>query len=135
MSRSLLSQKAGFTLIESILAMILISAILSLLAPSLFHVANERVTVDAAILREATLRGEFNRLASFPFDDLAGEAGCTTVTGTELPHTLCVSVADLSVTEREITIEITPSSSWIPGDTVMLTRTDRDDNPFNTAEP
>jgi prepilin-type N-terminal cleavage/methylation domain-containing protein len=127
--------KGGFTLIESLVAMVLISAVLMLLAPSLFHFANERVTVDGAVLREAALRGEFNRLASFPFDDLLDEVGCTTISDSELPHTRCVSVTELSEQEREITIDITPSSSWIPADTLVMTRTDLETNPFNTAQP
>lgn len=129
------SERAGFTLIESLVAMVLVSAILLLLAPSLFHVANERVTVDAAVLREAALRGEFNRLASFSFDDLLGQAGCTTVSDSDLPHTRCVSVTELSDQEREITIAITPSSSWIPADTLVMTRTDLETNPFHTTQP
>jgi prepilin-type N-terminal cleavage/methylation domain-containing protein len=126
---------AGFTLIESLIAMILISAILALLAPSLFHVANERVSVDAALLRQSVLRGEFNRLASLTFADLDGEAGCTTVSDTDLPHTRCITVTTLSERERSLKVQVTPSSSFIPSDSVVMMRTDREANPFNTAEP
>lgn len=125
----------GFTLVESLLALIMVSVVLMLMAPAIFHVANERVTVDAAGRREALLRGQFNRMASLPFANLDAQAGCTNVATPLLPHQRCITVTSLSTVERRIQIKITPTSTLVPKDSVQLTRTDRRANPFNTLEP
>lgn len=135
MSARVPTSRGGFSIVECLVAMMLISAILLLLAPSLFHFANERVSVDAAQLRESFLRGQFNRLASLSFENLDAESGCTTVSDPELPHTRCVTVAVVSDQERLVTINITPTYSFIPPDTLVMTRTDLETNPFNTAQP
>jgi prepilin-type N-terminal cleavage/methylation domain-containing protein len=135
MSARVETPRAGFSIVECLIAMMLISAILLMLAPSLFHFANERVSVDAALLRDSFLRGQFNRLASLSFDNLDAQAGCITVSDAELPHTRCVSVAVVSDQERVVTINITPTHAFIPPDTLVMTRTELETNPFDTGQP
>jgi prepilin-type N-terminal cleavage/methylation domain-containing protein len=125
----------GFTLIESLVALVLVSAVLMLLAPPLFHVANERIRIEGESRREAVLRGESNRLASLPFEELDDQAGCTTVTGSQFSHERCITVSQLSPREREIKIKVMPSNSLVVVDSVVMTRTDRAPNPVNTGQP
>jgi hypothetical protein len=128
-------RSGGFTVVESLMALIMVSAVLMLMAPALFHVANERVTVDAATRREALLRGESNRIASLPFANLDAQAGCASVSTPHLPHQRCITVTTLSVQERTLVVKITPTNTLVPRDSVVITRTDRKANPFNTNQP
>lgn len=125
----------GFTVVESLMAVMLVGAVLALMAPALFHAANERVTIDAATRREALLRGQVNRISSLPFANLDALAGCATVATPLLPHQRCITVTAISTQERQLVVKITPTNTLVPRDSVVITRTDRKANPFNLNQP
>jgi prepilin-type N-terminal cleavage/methylation domain-containing protein len=133
------ARSGGFTLIESIVALVVVSAVLLILAPVLFHVANQRVEDEGVIEREALLRGEASRLSILPFANLDAEAGCTTVSvvnaARDLAHTRCIGVTAVSSGERTVTVKITPANTRVAKDSVVFTRTKAKSNPFNTASP
>jgi hypothetical protein len=128
------NQSGGFSLVESLVALVLVSTVMLLLAPALFHVANERVSVEAATDREAALEGEADRLSSFPFTELDSEAGCALLTD-PFPHTRCIVITEVSSQERQVIIRIVPLNSAVARDSVVMTRTNRRANPLNTAQP
>jgi type II secretory pathway pseudopilin PulG len=131
---SMSRNSAGFSLVESLVALMLVSTVMLLLAPAIFHVANERVTVEAAAEREAALEGESDRLSSLPFTDLDGQAGCTELSD-PFPHTRCIVITEVNNQKRDVKVRIVPTNSAVARDSVMMTRTDRKSNPFNTAQP
>jgi hypothetical protein len=132
--RSMSSRSGGFTLVETLVAMILVSTVMFLLAPALFHVANERVTVEAATHREAALEGESNRLSSLPFAELDAQSGCT-LWSDPFPHERCVVVNEVSKQEKQLLVTIVPLDAAVARDSLLMTRTDRRANPFNTGQP
>jgi prepilin-type N-terminal cleavage/methylation domain-containing protein len=122
----------GFSLIESVVALIVVGATLVVLAPVLFHVANQRVEDEGVTEREAALRSEANRLSLLTFTSLDAQAGCTNVSG-DLPHSRCVTITTVSAYERTVKVKITPTNTLVPKDSVVFTRTNVRSNPFNTA--
>jgi prepilin-type N-terminal cleavage/methylation domain-containing protein len=134
-----LARSMGFTLIECIVALVVVSSVLLLLAPVLFHVANQRVEDAGVIEREALLRSEASRLSILPFRMLDAQAGCTTVSvvnvARDFGHTRCVSVTAVSSKERSITVKITPTNTVVAKDSVVFSRTKAGSNPFNTSQP
>jgi type II secretory pathway pseudopilin PulG len=128
------NESGGFSLVESLVALVLVGTVMLLLAPALFHVANERVTVEAATEREAALEGESDRLSSFPFAELDSEAGCALLTD-PFPHTKCIVITPVNNQERQVKIRIVPLNSAVARDSVVMTRTNRRGNPFNTKQP
>ena len=129
------SGSGGFTLIESLMAMVLVAVTLLILGPVLFNAASQRVRDEGIVEREAVLRSEVNRLATLRFSSLDEQAGCSTVPGPDFPHTRCVTVAAVSSRERTITVRVTPVSPLIPIDSLTIARTSSRGNPFNTAQP
>ena len=125
----------GFTLVESVVALMVVSATLLVLGPVLFHVANQRTKDEGVIERDALLRSEANRLSSLAFKSLDAQIGCTTDSDADLPHTRCVGVTSVSFSERTVKIIVAPTSARVPRDSVVLTRTSARGNPFNTALP
>jgi hypothetical protein len=73
-----------------------------------------------------------NRFASMPFASLAGAAGCTTVSTGAFPHQRCAVVTDLTGTEKQVRIIVTPSQSGVLPDTVVVRRSNPPTgNPLN----
>ena len=123
-SAAMRDKSGGFTLLESLVAMGLIAAVLSVLAPVLFQVAKLKARDVGTIERDAVLRGESNRLAMLTFAALDAQAGCTEVTDRARFHySRCVTVTAVSAKERSILIAVHPANAEVPADSVTLTRT------------
>jgi prepilin-type N-terminal cleavage/methylation domain-containing protein len=124
----------GFSLIECVVALILVGALLALLGPLLLFSASERATAEGAMVRDALLRGEASRLASLPFAQLDAEVGCQTrATPVRLPHTKCVAVAAISSFERRVVVRLTPTAGLVRADSVSFSRAIVTRNPFDTV--
>ena len=130
-------RSGGFTLIESLVAIMVVSAVLSVLGPVLFHVANQRARDEGTIERDAILRSESNRLSTLAFSALDAEAGCASVTNREkFPYSRCISVTAVSSSERTVSVAVDPVNPLVPADSVVITRVRMSSsNPFNTSAP
>jgi hypothetical protein len=119
--------------VESIVALVLVSAVLLMLAPVLMHAAGQKVTQEGLLERDAILRGESNRIANLPFQALDAQEGCKTFQSGKLPHSRCIDVAEVSSQEREVVIKVDPTTPLVPTDSVVMSRTNSRRNPFNTG--
>jgi prepilin-type N-terminal cleavage/methylation domain-containing protein len=130
-------RSGGFTLIESLVAIMVISAVLAVLGPVLFHVANQRARDEGTIERDAILRSESNRLSTLAFSALDAEAGCASVTSREkFPYSRCITVTAVSSRERTVRVAVDPANPMVPADSVVFTRVRMSSgNPFNTTSP
>jgi type II secretory pathway pseudopilin PulG len=133
-STSRSKRSAGFSLIEGLVGLVMVGVVVLLLAPALLQVANDRVLVEAATDRETVLQGEADRLSSLPFVDLDAEAGCALFSD-PFAHTKCIVITQVSIQERELKVRVVPANTAVARDSIVLTRTNRRANPFNTAQP
>ena len=116
--------RRGFTLIESVVAIVLLSVCALALGGLLARSSRIAVASAQTIHGTAALSTEVARLNALPFDQLpaAGET-CTTTVAAPYPHTLCTRLTDVSATVREVRVRITPASADVRPDTVDFRRT------------
>ncbi len=122
MSRREAHTEQGFTLVEILVAIILLTIALSSLASLSYQVAQRSLnaTSDSFLMGVAT--DELGYLSTLPFDSLPAQAGCTTVADDNFPHELCIAVADVSDKMREIKLIITPDVPLVGPDTIVVRR-------------
>jgi prepilin-type N-terminal cleavage/methylation domain-containing protein len=127
------STRAGFTLVEVVVAMVILSVVLVGLAAQTLHTATFTLMAQGADQRESLLTQQANLLAAVPYANLGTYAGCTTVTTAPFPHTRCVTLTALAGNVNRVTIVVTPTlaNRWAP-DTVIIDRGTMPNNPMNT---
>lgn len=122
---------AGFTLIEVVVAMVLLAVVLTMLASFSMGTARQLVTLSRSDVRQAITLREVNRLAALPYDSLPAEAGCRTVTVANLVHTSCVTITN-GTRNRTVQVIVTPQRAGTYADTVVLQRAAGAYNPLDT---
>lgn len=127
------TRQAGVSLIEVLVAMVLMSAILIPVAGMTALGANVSTRGAGGSYRQGVLNQQANRLATLPFANLPAAAGCTTVSTGTFPHVRCVTVTDVSSTLRRIQIVVTPTQPGVRPDTARFDRANPPTgNPLNT---
>lgn len=126
--------RTGFTLVEVIATLGLLSLVVAVTGPLLLRIAGMSTTVTRSQERTAAAVGQATRIAALPFDGLAGAAGCTTFASAAFPHRRCITVTDTLPQLRKVTIIITPlDSTTTTPDSIVLYRVNlARANPFNS---
>jgi prepilin-type N-terminal cleavage/methylation domain-containing protein len=125
--------QAGFTLVEIVVAMVLLSLVLLGVAQLTFILARGTATVAGGAARGGILAQQVNQFAAMPFDSLKGKAGTVTVNKPPLPYTRTITVDSLSPKLRRVTIVVTPLNPVFKPDTLVIQRTKPSNNPFRTG--
>jgi prepilin-type N-terminal cleavage/methylation domain-containing protein len=127
-------QERGFTLIEVLVSMTMLSVASLALGTLLFRAARQANATSSASYQTATLAGTAGRMDALPFDSLAAGTSCVTVTAAPFPHSQCTTVNSVSAKVKTIVIVVTPSgNALMRPDTTLLTRTlSGNGNPLNT---
>lgn len=127
--------RAGFSLIEALVAMVLVSIVVLALAPVMFTAASRQVVDAGSSERDAILMGEASRLSTLPVPALAAQAGCRTLPQqARFSHGLCITVQPMGGGQVRIAVAVTPDSPVVPADSVvMYRRAGGQGNPFNTG--
>ncbi len=125
--------QAGFSLVEIVVAMVVLTLVLLGVAHLTFVLARGTSTVAGGVARGGILAQQVNQFAAMPFDSLKGKAGTLTVNTPPLPYTRTVTVDSLSPKLRRVTIIVTPLNPAIKADTLVLQRTKPSANPFRTG--
>ena len=113
--------RRGAGLVEIMLAMIIFALVATSYAAVTLRYATRMKTIAAGAARSAALTEYMNRLMALPFDQLAGAAGCVTVSTGAFPNTRCITVSS-GTTSKTITLTLTPANTAILPDVVTLTR-------------
>jgi prepilin-type N-terminal cleavage/methylation domain-containing protein len=134
MSRRTQLNRGGFTLIEVMVSMTMLSVASLALGTLLFRAARLATATSAQSYQTATLAGTSGRLDALPFDSLAAGTSCVTVTAQPFPHTQCTTVNNISAKVKTIMIIVTPSGNTLQHpDTTLITRTKSvPSNPLNS---
>lgn len=126
--------EVGFSLIEALVAMTLLSIVLLSLAPLSFRAAHGAVEANGAAHQTAALTSEVGRLDVLPFESLPVGTTCVTVSTPPFPHTRCTTVNNVSSKRKQVIVVVTPSgNSLLKPDTTIIERTPAGKaNPLNT---
>lgn len=116
--------RKGFTLVEVMVSMTLLSVASLALGSLLFRAARQAHATSTASYQTATLAGEAGRVDALPFDSLTSGTTCVTVTGAPFPHSRCTTINNISAKVKQVMIVVTPSgTTLLHPDTTIVTRT------------
>lgn len=117
------SSRAGFTLIEVIVSMILLAIAVSSLAGLTHSVSQSSIKVTGAAYRNGVLMQEVNRLIALPYDSLAVGTTGFSITSGNYPHTREITVAEPAAKIKTVKIVVDPINPLYKPDTVRFIRT------------
>ena len=129
--------RAGFSLVEVIVAIALFGVAMAAIAGLTFAVTRQSTATIGTVERTATLEARANDLFSIVWADIPGRVGCAEITTQPMPRTECISVVNTTVngvvTRRLVTLTITPTDASIAPTSVTVERTKPPaTNPFRT---
>ena len=116
-----MKNREGFSIVEVLAAVIIMSIILTVLGGLTFFTAQQAVRADNTMVREAASLEMVNRFATMPFANVDASAGCDSTGGANNWYQRCAVVAGAG-NLRTITITTTPMQRNIPASTVTIVR-------------
>ena len=127
-------RSGGFTLIEILVTITLISVGIMLLGTMLMQSSRTAESTAAMTYQTAEMATTINRLDALPFDQLAAGTTCDTVAVSQLPRIRCATIATITTKVKRVTVTVTPTGSHAPpAQSVTFDRTVSGfGNPLNT---
>jgi prepilin-type N-terminal cleavage/methylation domain-containing protein len=125
--------REGFTLVEIVVAMTILSVVMVTLAGLTFQTARRSISAQGNDQRQAVVMQQLNQMAAVPYDSLGAGSytGCTTITAS-FGYTRCLTMTQVNTNLRRMTIIITPTQPLWRADTVRVERKKPPVNPLNT---
>jgi hypothetical protein len=120
------SSRKGISLVEVIVAMVLLGVAVSSLAVLVLSVSQSGIKTTGDAYKNGVLMREVNRLESLPYDSIPASPYPTSVTETSgpYPHMRTVLVTETAPNViKTVKVIITPSNPKFKPDTVAFTRT------------
>ena len=115
------TRQPGFSMLEVVVAMILLSVILTALAGLTFNTAKQAVlNTDGTKVQAASLE-TVNRFSALPYTSLAGAAGCDTVGTSNSRFRRCVTVTTTG-NSAQVEVVTTPLQRTASAITVRFNR-------------
>jgi len=114
--------RAGLTLVELLVAMVLLAVMLTSVAALTFEAARTSIVGAAEQYRQATMLAMVNRYTTAPYSSLAAGTTCQTTSAGVFPHTLCVSISTSGLYSKQVRVIVTPSQPDVRPDTTVFTR-------------
>lgn len=115
--------RRGFAMIEVIVAMFILTVVMSSLAVLMVQVAKGSFKSVGGAYRNGVLLQEVNRLEALPYDSLPLGVTTAAVTALPYPHTRQVTITTVAVNVKSIKLVITPSIAVYKRDSAIFTRT------------
>jgi prepilin-type N-terminal cleavage/methylation domain-containing protein len=130
--RSVRLGRTGFSLLEVVVALVILSIAMIGLGGMLTHAALTATQISARSARAALETQQLNRLAALPYDALDSQAGCVTTSTQPFPHTTCIALNTVGGGSgaKQVRLIIAPLAARIKADTSYLTRSKGTANPL-----
>jgi prepilin-type N-terminal cleavage/methylation domain-containing protein len=123
MSIRIATRNRGFTLVEVLVSMSVLSLGLALLGTLLVRSARQATAASSVVYENAALTKEIGRLGAMPFAALAAGTTCTTVTAHPMPHQICTTITATNTKRKTIKVKVTPSGNpYLKADSTMFER-------------
>jgi prepilin-type N-terminal cleavage/methylation domain-containing protein len=117
--------ETGFTLVEVMVSLAVLSLALLALAPLGLLAARQASVVHGTTYETGVLAAEVARVSVLPYAHLTTGTACTTVSTAPFPHTRCTTVTNASATRKQVAVVVTPAGNpLLQPDTVVIERTD-----------
>jgi prepilin-type N-terminal cleavage/methylation domain-containing protein len=116
--------RAGFALVEVIVAMVLLAVAVSSLAALMYSVSQQGMVATGNAYRNGVLMQEVNRLEGVPYDSIPVGVSTVAVSTMPYPHSRVVTVSEpVAATVKSVKVVITPTNKKYKADSVSFTRT------------
>jgi prepilin-type N-terminal cleavage/methylation domain-containing protein len=128
------AQTGGFTLVEVLVSMTLLSIASLSLGTLMFQAARQAHATSGAAYQTAAVASALGQYDVLPFDQLVAGTTCTTVNDPEFPHERCVTVVNVNSKAKTVTVVITPSGNSVlePVSTTIRRTISGNGNPLKT---
>ena len=104
-------QTGGFTLVEVLVSLMILSVGTVALSALLLRSAKQATAASALVYQTAALSSEVGRQSALPFDQLPAGTTCVNVTTGPFLHQRCVVITDLSAKSKRVTVTVTPTGA------------------------
>jgi prepilin-type N-terminal cleavage/methylation domain-containing protein len=115
--------RAGFSLVELIVAIALFGVSMSAIAALTFAVTRQATATEGTVERTAALEARVNDLFSIAWADIDARVGCTTITAQPFPRTECIAVSNVSASRKRVSLTVTPADASIDPTLLSVERT------------
>jgi prepilin-type N-terminal cleavage/methylation domain-containing protein len=113
--------RRGFSLVELLITMAVLSIALVVLVPVTRRVASLSNQSTGRTQRLAALSGEVQRVEALPFDSLTVGTTCRQA-GSSAPYTTCMTVTAVNDRTRLIVVSVAPIGVQVGPDTTVVER-------------
>lgn len=118
-----MTHRRGFTLLEVMIAVVMVSIITLSLTPVLVYEARREKIATAATYRWALSAESINRVNSIPAALLFPGTVCDTAAALPIRFQRCINTVNTTSRLQTVTVTVRPLDySWIPGDTTVIER-------------
>jgi prepilin-type N-terminal cleavage/methylation domain-containing protein len=119
-----LSKTRGFTLVEVLVSMSVLSLGMVALGTLLMRSARQARVASSAMYQTAALSAEVGRLDAMPFSLLVAGTTCVTTTAQPFPHIRCSTITDVTTKRKTVKVKVTPTgNTTLTADSTMIERT------------
>jgi prepilin-type N-terminal cleavage/methylation domain-containing protein len=124
----------GFTLVEILVSMTILSVASLSMGTLLFQAARQADATSSAAHQSAAVQGTLAQYDVVPFDQLVAGTTCVTVTDPAFPHEECVTIVNVSAKVKTVTVTINPSGTELlqPVSTTIRRSISGNGNPLKT---
>jgi prepilin-type N-terminal cleavage/methylation domain-containing protein len=123
MSIRIASPNRGFTLVEVLVSVTVLSLGLVLLGSLLIRSTRQATAASSVVYENAALTEQVTRLGAMPFASLAAGSTCTTVTAHPLPHQICTTITSVNPKRKTVKVKVTPTGNpLLQADSTMFER-------------
>lgn len=128
-------QTGGFTLVEILVSMTLLSLASLGMGTLLFKSARQAGATSSGAYQTAAVQGALSSYDVIPFDQLIAGTTCVTVTDPSFPHQRCVTIVNVNSKAKNVTVTITPSGNGVlqPISTTIKRTISGNGNPLKTS--
>jgi prepilin-type N-terminal cleavage/methylation domain-containing protein len=118
------NERKGFSVVEVLVAMVLLAIAVSSLAALTYSVSQNGMIATGNAYRNGVLMQEVNRLEGIPYDSVKTGTTTQVVSGATYPHTTTITIAEPLVgVLKNITVIVTPTQARLRADTAAFIRT------------
>ncbi|MEP6690377.1 MAG: prepilin-type N-terminal cleavage/methylation domain-containing protein [Gemmatimonadaceae bacterium] len=118
-----MSQRRGMSLVEIMIAITVLAIVVASIGMLSIGVAHKSFAVSGSSFLSAEVTRQVNRLQTLPFDSLPAEAGTIAVPATPYPYARDVAITDVTGTDRQIRLILTPVNLLFRPETLVFNRT------------
>ena len=121
----------GFSLVEVVIALTIMSVVLLALGGLMFQVAQHTRTSAATTYRTAAAQKITAHIQTLPWNNIDGASGCTADSSGLMAYNRCISVTTTSANTKAVTVVISPTGLFtaLP-DTLLVVRSKSRVSPF-----